>query len=266
MTTGQKLAKLRREHGLTQEELAERLGVTRQAVGRWETDATYPEINNLVRIGELYGCSMDYLLKSDPNEKEKSSVQTTDPQQTHTHAESSLFELLQSFYFERKSKRSIGKLPLWHINIEINRVATGVFAVGLVARGLVSVGLIGIGLISIGLLGIGLLGIGTFAIGLMAVGAIAIGLIAFGAIAIGLFSVGAVAIGQYAVGALARGGTFALGDHAYAQIAIGKTIAEGSVFSAPAVTAINRAEILSLLSSNTPPVFLWLKWLVTPFL
>ena len=63
MTTGNKLAKLRREAGYTQEQLAEMLEVSRQSISKWESDISYPETEKLIKLGELYNCSMDYLLK-----------------------------------------------------------------------------------------------------------------------------------------------------------------------------------------------------------
>ena len=68
MTTGEKLAKLRREQNLTQEQLAELLGVSRQAISKWESGAAYPETEKLIRLGKLYHCSMDYLLMDDAGE------------------------------------------------------------------------------------------------------------------------------------------------------------------------------------------------------
>lgn len=62
MTTGEKLSKLRREHGYTQEQLAEVIGVSRQAVSRWESDTAFPETDKLIRLSSMYGCSVDYLL------------------------------------------------------------------------------------------------------------------------------------------------------------------------------------------------------------
>lgn len=50
MTTGEKLAALRREKGLTQEQLAEALNVSRQSVSRWEMDAAFPETDKLIRL------------------------------------------------------------------------------------------------------------------------------------------------------------------------------------------------------------------------
>lgn len=63
MTLGGKLAKLRKENHYTQEQLAGMLGVSRQAVSKWESDITYPETEKLLKLGALYHCSMDYLLK-----------------------------------------------------------------------------------------------------------------------------------------------------------------------------------------------------------
>ena len=64
MTTGEKLAVLRREKGLTQEQLAEALNVSRQSVSRWEMDAAFPETDKLIRLSRLLDCSIDFLLNS----------------------------------------------------------------------------------------------------------------------------------------------------------------------------------------------------------
>jgi transcriptional regulator with XRE-family HTH domain len=63
MTLGYKLAKLRKEHNYTQEQLAAVLGVSRQSVSKWESDLAYPETDKLIRLSELFDCSLDYLLK-----------------------------------------------------------------------------------------------------------------------------------------------------------------------------------------------------------
>lgn len=79
MTLGEKLAKLRKERNYTQEELADLLHVSRQAVSKWESDLAYPETDKLLQLGKLYDCSMDYLLKdmpddAPPNDNEQTSV------------------------------------------------------------------------------------------------------------------------------------------------------------------------------------------------
>lgn len=68
MTLGEKLQKLRQQQGLSQDALAERLGVSRQAVSKWERDEAQPELDKIVRLSELFGVSLDALLKDMPPE------------------------------------------------------------------------------------------------------------------------------------------------------------------------------------------------------
>lgn len=76
MALGDKLSKLRKENNYTQEQLADVLGVSRQAISKWESDATYPETDKLIRICKLFHCSTDYLLLEDENctEKQNQSI------------------------------------------------------------------------------------------------------------------------------------------------------------------------------------------------
>lgn len=69
MTLGQKLKALLKDNNMTQENLAERLDVSRQAVGKWVNDKGIPEVGKLVQISDLFGVSTDYLLKEDCEEK-----------------------------------------------------------------------------------------------------------------------------------------------------------------------------------------------------
>lgn len=62
MTLGEKLAKARKENGLSQEALAEKLCVSRSAVAKWETDKGMPDVTNLKTIAKLLNVSVDYLL------------------------------------------------------------------------------------------------------------------------------------------------------------------------------------------------------------
>lgn len=61
----EKIVELRKLKGLSQEELAEQLGVSRQAVSRWELGQTLPDIPNLLQLCELFGVSADYLVKDE---------------------------------------------------------------------------------------------------------------------------------------------------------------------------------------------------------
>ena len=62
MKFGDKLIVLRKKNGLSQEELAEKLGVSRQSVSKWESNNTYPETDKIVQICNLFDCSMDDLI------------------------------------------------------------------------------------------------------------------------------------------------------------------------------------------------------------
>ncbi len=63
MIFSEKLQVLRKNKGYTQEALAEKLGVSRQAVAKWESGQIYPDISNLIQISNLMNVSVDYLVK-----------------------------------------------------------------------------------------------------------------------------------------------------------------------------------------------------------
>ena len=80
MKFGDKLIQLRKKSGMNQEELAEKLGVSRQSVSKWESNNAYPETDKIVQICNIFNCSMDDLINdniTDINEiqrKDKSNV------------------------------------------------------------------------------------------------------------------------------------------------------------------------------------------------
>ena len=68
MSFGQNIQFLRKMHkGMTQEELAEKMGVSRQTVSKWELDGTYPEMDKVIELCKLFSCSMDKLVREDIN-------------------------------------------------------------------------------------------------------------------------------------------------------------------------------------------------------
>lgn len=216
MTFGYKLSKLRKENNFTQEQLASILGVSRQSISKWESDLAYPETEKLIRIGELFHCSMDYLLKSEVYKTDKPSQ-------------------FSKKFKERKSKKILWGMPLWCIAknakgiFAVGMNASGIFAIGLKAKGVFSFGVLSLGLFSCGLLSVGLISVGLFALGIFSCGCFGLGMFAAGAVCLGCLSMGAVAIGDFSMGALAIGKYFAAGDYAKAMIALGDTKAAGSV-------------------------------------
>lgn len=223
MTLGDKLSKLRKENNYTQEQLASVLDVSRQAISKWESNITYPETDKLIRMSELFNCSLDYLLK---DTEETNSKPQTDAK----------FTFSVKCLRERKSKKTIWGMPLWHIGksargfVAVGLNAHGIIAIGLKAQGIVSFGALSIGVLSLGMFSLGLISIGLFALGILSAGCFSIGIFATGAISLGIISIGAIAIGDFSVGALAVGKYFAFGDNAKAMIALGDTKAAGSIF------------------------------------
>ena len=258
MNTGDKLAKLRKENNYTQEQLAEVLGVSRQSISKWESGIMYPETDKLIRMSELFDCSLDYLLKDSEEEKNKEEAASEEKEDAQTPS------LLSGLFRERKSKTIVFGMPLWYIGknargfFAVGMKASGVFALGLKARGSFSMGLLSVGVISIGLVSLGLIASGMLAIGAFAAGAISAGILAIGAIAFGVVSMGAISTGGFAIGALATGKYFAIGDKAGAMIAIGDTSASGTVYETVRyVNGLDAEKVRALLDEIVPK---WLSW------
>ena len=65
MKLSDKIIKLRKINGLSQEELAEKLNVSRQAISRWENGTAFPDANNILQLSKLFNVTTDYLLNED---------------------------------------------------------------------------------------------------------------------------------------------------------------------------------------------------------
>lgn len=266
----ERLAAYRRAANLTQEQAAELLGVSRQAVSRWESGQARPATERLMRLCQLYGCPPESLFGVGAAQGETPFASTAqgggEPPSAGTAQGATqsappagaagvwvnLSPLVTGTWsFERVSRHKLGSLPLWHINVGPGRTARGVVALGLRARGVVAVGLLAQGVIAAGVFPLGGIALGAIALGLVALGAVAVGVVALGAIALGALAIGALAVGDFAVGALALGRYAALGDHARADVAIGFTRAAGGAFEAVgALSAAAREEALRALAAT----------------
>ncbi|MBR2907092.1 MAG: helix-turn-helix transcriptional regulator [Clostridia bacterium] len=98
MTVGEKIQIYRKRIGLSQEELAQRILVSRQTISSWEMDKTLPTIDNLLRLKEVFGVSIDDILSESPPAEERRET----PRETYTFQYSA--EEMEAFY--RK-----GRLP-----------------------------------------------------------------------------------------------------------------------------------------------------------
>ena len=77
ITMGMMIASKRKELGMTQLELAEQMGVTDKAVSKWERDLSYPDVNTIPRLAEIFGMSVDELMQiktESANAEEKAGV------------------------------------------------------------------------------------------------------------------------------------------------------------------------------------------------
>ena len=242
MTTGEKITAERNKLGLTQQQFAEEMGVTRQAVSRWEGDISFPETEKLAKMSRLFGCSIDYLIKYGAERGGGESRKTEEDGGTRICSGFNPF----NWSFEYKSKKTVCGLPLVHINIGLGRRAKGIFSLGIISSGIFSFGVLSAGVFSFGCLSLGLLSLGCLSLGALALGAVAAGLLAFGGVAFciiafggaafGCFGFGGYASGLFAVGGYAEGYYVAVGDYACAQLAFGKTTAVGSALQVNAET------------------------------
>lgn len=205
MKFSEKLTELRHSRGWSQEQLGERLGVTRQTVSKWELGSTTPELEKLAMMSDIFGVSTDELIKGEPQEASRPS-EPSEPAEAIQYTK----PLRSRLHFEYKSRRTVRGLPLVHINFGAGRyTAKGIFALGNKAVGVVAGGFLSVGVISFGLISAGLLALGTFSVGVLAFGALAAGVIAFGGaadashISCGGYSTSAhVAIGDVVRGAV----------------------------------------------------------------
>lgn len=70
MILGQRIKEEREKKGLTQEDLASTLNISRQAISKWELGTAYPDIERLIELSEFFNISLDSLIKGDPDLKE----------------------------------------------------------------------------------------------------------------------------------------------------------------------------------------------------
>ena len=84
MTFAEKFYSLRKEAGLSQEECAENIGVSRQAISRWEIGTATPDMQNLLAISKLFSVSTDYLIRDEIDDK-KADIPKSSPEETAAH-------------------------------------------------------------------------------------------------------------------------------------------------------------------------------------
>lgn len=113
MEFGEKLRTLRREKGLSQEELAAMVGVSRQALSKWEAGQSRPELDKLLALSDIFSVTMDSLVRPGGPEPQPASP--------------SLGWWYHGPVIEYKSARTLRGLPLVHINLGPGKRRAAVF-------------------------------------------------------------------------------------------------------------------------------------------
>lgn len=106
MTIGQRIAQKRKEQGLSQEALGEQLGVSRQSIYKWESDAALPEIEKLITLSRLFGVSVGWLLGV-----EEDAVPTAEENEELTETQLKIVEEIVSRYLAAQPQPK--KLKKW---------------------------------------------------------------------------------------------------------------------------------------------------------
>ena len=224
MTFCEKLTDLRRRSGMSQEQLADRLGVTRQSVSKWESGTAMPELVKLISLSEFFDVSVDYLVKDwieDPGGPRSGTEEVSSRQADRLEKKvDELTNYVRGKVYRFDSKTRIFGLPL--VSIRFGFVRNATFSKDNVARGIIAIGNCAVGVVSIGIVGVGLFTFGVVAMGLLSLGIVAGGLAAFGVAALGYLALGVSAVGIYAGGVVASAADVAVGVVAAAPTAIGE--------------------------------------------
>lgn len=93
MKVGDRLKEYRLKKNLTQTEVADKLNISRQSVSKWENNHSYPEIDNLIMLGNLYDVSIDVLLNQS-NTKDKNTTETKLPEKNNYYERKKMVLLL----------------------------------------------------------------------------------------------------------------------------------------------------------------------------
>ena len=91
MILADKIINLRKKSGMSQEELAEKMNVSRQAVSKWESAQSIPELEKILQLGRIFGVTTDYLLKDEIELEEFSGEGESDKVRVVTLAEANEF-------------------------------------------------------------------------------------------------------------------------------------------------------------------------------
>ncbi len=146
-TFSEKLLELRRQKGMSQEQLADSLGVTRQSVSKWESGTAVPELPKLIALSDLFSVSVDYLVKDCLEVPESPTPEASSSTAKLEKQVDEISRLFRAWTWESKTK--LFGLPLVSVCLSFyphmihnQRTARGIVAIGNIAVGVVALGLL----------------------------------------------------------------------------------------------------------------------------
>jgi transcriptional regulator with XRE-family HTH domain len=260
MDFAEKLQNYRKQKGMSQENLAEAIGVSRQAVSKWESGQSYPETEKMIALCELFQVSMDHLVRGEPAEQREQL-----PLEPNW-----LAATRYRYHYEYKSKATWFGVPLLHINVGRGiYVAKGIVAIGNISIGVLSLGIIALGGLCLGVLALGLISLAAIALALiLALGGFAAGFIAAGGAAVGVLASGGLAVGVYSIGGMAIASRIAIGGYASGHIAIGDAVNGAYSLTIPNgdFTGVQADQVRDLINQEYPKMWNPLvEWIASIF-
>lgn len=239
-----KLIQLRRERGYSQEQLANMLNVSRQAVSKWEAGNSTPELEKIIAMADIFGVSVDYLVRDniEDTDQKKQVQDNIENVEVMKQLEEIKQCINKQHLYEYRSKKTIFGIPLVHIKLSRNGPA--------VAQGIVAIGNISIGILSLGGIAVGLISIGGIALGLLvAFAGLGFGGITFAGVSVGVLAFGGVSLGIYASGGVALASKIAVGGVAAGNIAIGQVVDGKHVLQ---IDTVSKAQIKEVILEQYP--------------
>ena len=116
MTLGQNIARLRTQKNLSQGDLADALEVSRQSVSKWETDASIPELDKLLRLAELFGVTLDELVKGESAQPEAARGEVPDKESAGAYTAAAPGAPSSSHAHFGMGRNSWKSMPAMHAN------------------------------------------------------------------------------------------------------------------------------------------------------
>ncbi|MBP2623929.1 helix-turn-helix domain-containing protein [Streptococcus oricebi] len=98
MNLAEKIFTLRKEKQFSQEQLAEKVNVSRQSISKWESGQALPEVEKIVELSKIFQVTTDYLLLEDKNEPERTAITISDHEKERYYKEVKSFSFWQVVY------------------------------------------------------------------------------------------------------------------------------------------------------------------------